>query len=276
MKNFKLLLTAIILFLYITQLQSQNTVLIYTKFPAFLNIEDANKTSVDKKELWQKNGDGYIVDFNDLYNTYISTNNKASFRLSSDKKLSKFITLESNEKVSLYKCLNNEKYCCEKLSDKQKKATEKIYAVAIMKKAATKDDPLIFSDNNIKEYNNPDDISIKWATDGAVSQMYIVDINTVETVWEVNEYNNSVITFEQIKDQLKKPLETGHKYQLNIAIKPPENAVSKKNKFSFDFDITPLAFQTTVHQFPTTESVSIDWNTDHKITKICLMDAKNT
>lgn len=277
MKQCKFLLPVLLLliFLFSLQSQAQNTLLLYTKFPTFLSIEDAKNTGVDKKELWQKNGDGFIVDFNDLYNTFISTNSKASFRLSSDKKLSKFITLEPNEKVSLYKCLNNEKYCCEKLSDKQKKATEKIYAIAIMKKAATKNDPLIFSDNNIKEYNKAEGINIKWKTDGSINQMYIVDINTVETIWEINDFNNSMITFETIKDKLKKPFETGHKYQLNIVIKLPENALSKKNKFSFNFDITPLAFQSAIHQFPTAESVDIGWITDSKISKICLVDANN-
>ena len=268
----KKLILLSVLCLFALHISSQNTLLIYTKFLSDLNFIDESASAVPLKNLWQKDDGGYILNYEDADKTYISSENYANFKLSSQKKLTKLITLEENDKVSLHNCLNNEKYCCERLTDKQKKGTEKLFAVAVMKKSALKDQLLIFDEKNLKEFHHPENISINWKTKAPVKKVYLVDINEIKTIWEASEYTDHSFSYNTLENIAGDVIETGHKYQLNIVVEKDEE---KDEKFTWDFELKPLAFENTEYYFPTAEAVQIKWNTDEKIKSISLEENKN-
>lgn len=249
---------------------AQNTLLIYTKFPNQIMFIDAFNKVIPSKALWNQQDGGYMISYNDPSNTYVEVSDpNAIFKLSDMHKLTKIISLPVKEKMSLQKCFNNEKYCCEQLSDKQKKGTEKLLAISVMKKGVDKSTPVVFSDNNFREISIKENLKIDWQIEGTIKSMYLLDITTLETVWHADNYNANTVTYAQLASGLKKPLEKKHKYQLNIVLNNDQNADAK---YVYEFDYKDLAFETQEYHFVTSEAVKISWNTQLKIKKAYIRD----
>ncbi|MFQ3578994.1 MAG: hypothetical protein SNJ71_02500 [Bacteroidales bacterium] len=246
---------------------SQNTLIVYTKFPTQLNFIDAFNKVIPKKPIWNAHDGGYVVNYDDLENTYITAENTdISFKLSDKSKLTNLISLESNSRVSVQKCFTSEKYCCEKLSDKQKKGTEKIMAISVMKKAAVQSMPIIFSETSKNKIYKKEDLFVSWSTQLTIKNIYIVDLNTLDIIWKADNYTLNNVTYSKIKNELTKPLITDHKYQLSIITN------TEDIKTNFDFEYSDLIFLPSDYNFPTQDAVVIQWESTSKITKITLVD----
>ncbi|MBK8806052.1 MAG: hypothetical protein IPO21_05140 [Bacteroidales bacterium] len=269
MRSFKVLAMSLLI-LTIWGAGAQNTLLVYTKYPSQLNFIDAFNKVIPKKPIWSETDGGYIINLKDLDNTYVTTTDaSASFKLSSNEQLTKAISLDINKKVALQKLFTNEKYCCEKLSEKQKKGTEKIYAVSVMKKGEKKYDPLEFLAQNNNEVCYLDSIAIAWKTLGEIKSIYLLDVNTLETVWESDTYNDSELTYNKIKSMLKREFLKNHKYQINIVLKNQDPEV----KYSYEFDYSDLAFNSQLYHFPSQENVSISWQSVQKVAKLQVVES---
>lgn len=247
---------------------AQNTLLIYTKFPNQIMFIDAFNKVIPSKALWNQQDGGYMISYNDPNDTYVEVSDpNAIFKLSDMHKLTKIISLPLKEKMSLQKCFNNEKYCCEQLSDKQKKGTEKLLAISVMKKGVDKVTPVIFSEKNFNEISVKENLKIDWQISGVIKTMYLIDITTLETIWQTDGFKSTELTYALLANGLKKPLEKKHKYQLNIVLDNDQNADAK---YVYEFDYKDLAFETQDYHFVTEEAIKINWNTQQKIKKAYL------
>ena len=142
---------------------SQQSILLYTNYPSSIKIIENDKL-IKTTPIWEKNAGGYIIDINNEAKTLVTADNDIFFKLSNNNKTTKKIRLPKGNKLSIYQCLNSEEYCCERLTTKQQSATKKIYAVALMKKSATKNKTVIFN-NLTNEFINKNDINFCWETD---------------------------------------------------------------------------------------------------------------
>lgn len=252
---------------------AQNTLLVYTKFPSQLNFIDAFNKVIPKKAIWSEKDGGYIVNIADLENTFIQSNDpNVSFKLSNTTQITKLISLEGNNKIALEKLFTNEKYCCERLSDKQKNGTEKILAMSVMKKGDNKLEPVIYDEQIFSEICNIEELNISWKTAGEIKQIYLVDVNNVKTIWLSDNYNSNSLTYENIKSQLTTQFEKNHKYQLNILLKNQDPEV----KYVYEFDYSELAFLTQEYHFTSQDAVKIDWKTSQMVTSLLLKNSSNS
>lgn len=247
---------------------AQNTLLVYTRYPTQLNFIDAFNKVLPKKAMWNEKDGGFVLNYDELDNTFISAEQSANFKLSNNSQLTKLIALQANDKISLQKCFTSEKYCCEQLNDKQKKGTEKILAVAVMKKSADKNLPVVFQDAIKKEISSMNDMSVAWTTLSAIKEVYLVDVNTLDIVWKKNDFAGDNIEYQDIAGELTKPMEMNHTYQFGIIL-----ASDTDNKYTFDFNLKDLAFQSLDYHFVSDEVVKIGWATDKKIANISLLES---
>lgn len=251
----------------VLNIKCQNTVLLYTSYPTQLNFIDAFNKSIPKQALWHKDDGGYILNIENLENTFVIANDEnANFKLSNNSKLTKLISLQANNKQSIDKFFRSEKYCCVKLTDKQKKGTEKLFAVAVMKKSKTGYKNLEFAADNKTEITEIADFTLQWNSTLPVKHIYLTDINTLDIVWETKQYSNNNIKLSDFVSP--KDFVYGHKYQLAIVIQNKDS----EEKYSFEFDYNNLAFTTHEFYFPTTEALNIAWQTNEQIAEISLKD----
>ena len=270
MKTVKYLLLAGLLFAVFTQSKSQNTLLLFTKTPMLVNVSDETNVNVPKKPIWSNNDGGYVLNYNNMYKTFLSSKESIQVKLSDKDKTTKSIALQANQKVSLYKCMNSDQFCCDKLSEKQKKGTKKLYAVAVMKKAIERQRSVIFPESNPHGFLAPEDFSLTWSCENNIEEIYLVDVNSTETIWAEGAIDGSVLTYEMIKDNLDKPLQAGHRYILNIVTDKTDDTSVTNKKHVFEFDIQPFVYITNAYYFPTKQALNIEWNTNLDVSGIQL------
>jgi len=247
---------------------SQNTLLVYTKYPSQLSFIDAFNKVLPSKAVWNQQDGGYVLNYDDLENTYVSSSTQAaSFKLSNSSKLTKLIALQANDKVSLQKCFTSEKYCCEQLNDKQKKGTEKILAVAIMKKSADKNLPLSFETADNLEITDIQELLVAWTAKIPVKEAYIVDVSDLSIVWQQDNYALNKISYQNISPSLKKNFAMNHKYQLGIVLDD-----NSGKKYTFDFDLKDVAFKTRDYNFATVEVANISWASNKPVSSVSIVD----
>lgn len=267
MKHIYLLVIAICC--SIASVNAQNTLLVYTKWPSKLNFIDAFNKVIPVQNIWSEEEGGFVLSYEELATTYVTASDFASFKLSDQVKLTKLIALSKDSKISLQKCFTNEKYCCEKLTDKQKKGTEKLYAVALMKKGHSLNLPIVFDEKSTKGVNSLNDVFIKWESKLTVEKVYIIDVNTLETVFEKDAPQTSQLTYEDLKSASKDFLKNHH-YQLSVVLKQANNTLVKHK---FDFAFNDLTFNSDNYHISSKESFDISWKTDEKVKKIEVIDS---
>jgi len=259
---------AIILFLTMTIVRSfaftQNTLLVYTKFPLHLNFIDLNNSTIEKKAIWSEEEGGYIINVENVEKTYVQSNDDATFfKLSDQERVTKLIALPSNDKLSLEQCFSSEKYCCEKLTDKQRKSTEKIFAIAVMKKDAQKVEYFSFTQPSHQFLKN-EDITFNWTSNAEIQKAYIVDVESLDIVYEsTNVETNSFTLPNDIKT-----LEDS-KYQFAIEFKEPQY-----KKQTIDFSIQDVAFTSMEYYLPSQKTATISWKSTKPIENICVINTK--
>ncbi len=242
-----------------------------------------NKKTNKKQSIstWNKTGGGFLIEVDNLTDIYLETEKTSIFRLFSlEKKLStKWIEISKGKSISLQDCFTKHKG--DALSDKDmlKSASEFLvsnYMGNPMYEETTalrgNEDKLTFSDKNSKEFFNKDEIEIKWDTKLKIRHIYIVDITAPTIIWKSENYPSTTLNIEQIKNDLKKPLESGHQYQINIVLENPHDANMEGEKYSFEFALKPLIFNTKNDPayFLAKDSINIEWKTKLNIKKICL------
>lgn len=246
---------------------AQNTLLVYTKFPTHLNFVDGSNNSIPVTSIWNQADGGLVLNFQKLENTFVVADEMVNFKLSDQNRLTKLIALDTQNKISLHKCFTSEKYCCEKLTDKQKKGTEKLLAVSVMKKSVADHSPLIFAPENLTQIQDLTELEVNWATENSIKEIYLVDITDLETIWQSESFTSSVFKASDLHIGDVK-LKKDHKYQLNIQLNTPN---PEAGKFSYEFDYTNLAFESNHYHFPTKQAVSVDWRTKENVSKATLL-----
>jgi len=260
--------TVIAIITCIHSTQAQNTLLVYTKFPTHINFVDESDKPIQTHSIWNQSKGGFMINYDNLENTYVVADELVNFKLSNQSRLTKLIALDSQNKMSLYKCFTSEKYCCEKLTDKQKKGTEKLLAVSVMKKSATKNAPLIFSDTSLDQIYTAKELSISWATEKDITDIYLVDITELKTIWQSKVFTSSALKATDLSAQ-NINLKKGHTYQLNIQLQTPN---PEAGKFSFEFEYRNVAFNCNNYLFATKDAILIGWRTDGSIAQLSLSD----
>jgi len=271
----KKILSIILIFLFVNTF-SQQSILLYTNFPSNIKVFENNK-AIKRTPIWEENAGGYIIDINNEAKTLISAEGNINFKLSNDNKTTKKITLSDGESLSIYKCLNNEKYCCERLTTKQQSATKKIYAVSLMKKSAMKNKTVIFNDIT-NEFTSKNDIKLSWKTDSIIKFISIYDVNTMDIIYEKDIKNNiDSIDYYFIKNDLKQDLKDNNKYILKIITRNLQDPINEIKESSYEFSIKSLAFYKKQYYFSTFEAVDIKWKSTIDIKTISLIEkASNT
>lgn len=237
-----------------------------------------------KKEListWNKTGGGFLIEVDNIKDVQIVTEKTSIFRLFSiEKKMStKWIEISKDKSMTIQDCFT--KFPGDAMSDKDmlKSASEFLvsnYLGNPMYEETTalrgNEDKLTFSDKNAKEFFKNEDIEIKWDTKLKIKQIYIVDITSPAMIWKSENYPSTAIKFEQIKSEVKKPLETGHQYQVNIVLENPHDANIEGEKYSYEFALKPLVFdaKNDPAYFLAKDSINIFWKTKYNIKKIAL------
>lgn len=256
-------ITFFAILLVFTYTKAQNTLLVYTKFPSQLNFIDINNSSIEKKAIWSDKEGGYIINVDQVENTYVESNEDAIFfKLSDQERVTKLIALPSNDRLSLEKCFSSEKYCCEKLTDKQRKSTEKIYAVAVMKKDAETVDYFSFN-NPEQEFLPTEDILFSWKSNAEISKLYIVDIKTFDIVYENDNITSNYLTFRSDSKKIK-PSE----YQLAIEFKE-----AQYKKQTTDFAIKELVFDNKNYYLPSQKNGTISWKSNLPIKSVSIKES---
>lgn len=246
----------------------QRTLLLFTKTPDLMKIFD-NKSELSKTPIWNKEKGGYLFELVNDETTLIEAKDNVTFKLSSQKTITKNIDLNKGSNISIYKCLNNERYCCESLNEKQEYATKKIYSMAVMKRSALQKKMLYFNNLNNSFLVN-DNAEISWTTDSLITNASITDVNTMNIIWEVKKWENKSINLAEINKE--KGLLPQHKYILTLSVKNSSNGVNGTEEFNYEFEINNFAFETTESYFPTKSGVEISWNTIEKIKSVALIN----
>jgi len=249
---------------------AQQSILLFTNFPSSIKIMENNKL-ISTSPIWEKNAGGYIIDVNNEAKTLVAADGDIYFKLSNDNKTTKKIRLQKGGKLSIYKCLNSEEYCCERLTTKQQSATKKIYAVALMKKSAMRNKTVIFN-NLTDEFINKDDIKFSWKTDSILKSISIYDVSSMDVIYE-KEFDNDIfsIDYNFIKDDLKHDLLFNNKYVLKIITRNLANPITKMKESSYGFSLKPIAFNNKQYYFSTFEAVNIEWATNDSIRNMILV-----
>lgn len=248
---------------------AQNTLLVYTKWPSKLNFIDAFNKIIPFQSVWNEDEGGFEISYEDLENTYVTTSDFASFKLSDQVKLTKLIAMSKDSKISLHQCFTNEKYCCEKLTDKQKKGTEKLYAVALMKKGHKLNLPITFSEGSTQSVIALEDVLLEWKSKLPVKSITILDVNSLKTVYDVEYPSMNRINYsnlEKVKDQFQ----SGHQYQLSVAL---EQADKTTVKHHFDFKIEKLSFVGEEYHIPSKEVMEFNWKTSSGVKNVQIVDS---
>ncbi len=244
-------------------------------------------TKTGKKQpisTWNKTGGGFLIEVDNLKDMAIVTDKTSIFRLFSleKKQSTKWIEITKEKVLSIQDCFT--KYAGDAMSDKDmlKSASEFLvsnYLGNPMYEETSalrgSEDKLIFSDKNSKEFFNNEDIEVKWDTKLKIKNIYIVDITAPGVIWKSDNFSTTDIKFEQIKNELKKPLETGHQYQINIVLENPHDANMEGEKYAFEFALKPLLFnaKNDPTYFLAKDSINISWKTKCNVKKLTL---KNT
>lgn len=252
----------------------QNSILLYTNFPESITFTDVDNKDLPKKPLWNKDKGGFLIENDNAGDTYIKTDNNATFKLSNQKQTTKIISLKKDEKIELNECFRNNLYCCEKLTEKQEKATEKIFAVSLMKKAINLKKALVFNQESYC-FLSTEEINILWETDSLINKIEIIDINNLEIVYQSNDYKFNGLKSNRLNDGLKKGLIVGNSYLLNIYTKDLSVFPEKVQKHSVQFDLKPIVFENTSYYFNSLKTINIKWNSINKTTKVRLYNVKD-
>lgn len=288
MKNFKLFS-----FLAFLAIISMSNIDCFAKSKLIIQSKDdirqlyLKNIKTNKKQpisTWNKTGGGFLIEVDNLKDFHIVTDKNSIFRLFSleKKQSTKWIEITKDKSISIQDCFT--KYLGDVMSDKDmlKSASEFMvsnYLGNPMYEETTalrgSDDKLTFSDKNSKEFFNNEDIEIKWDTKLKIRHIYIVDITTPNVIWKSDNFPSTTIKFEQIKNELKKPLESGHQYQINIVLENPHDANMEGEKYAFEFALRPLMFnaKNDPAYFLAKDSINISWKTKCNIKKLSL---KNT
>jgi hypothetical protein len=268
------ILLVIILSFFSNILFSQKTILLYTNFPSSIKIIENDKL-VNKTPIWTKNEGGYIIDINNDVKTLIFAKENINFKLSNDNSITKEINLGSGENLSIYKCLNSEEYCCERLTTKQQSATKKIYAVSLMKKNANSNKTVVFNELN-HEFITQENVIIEWETDSVIKSISLYDVNSMEIVFEKELKENIYsINYNDIKIESKKELKSNNKYVLKITTRDLQELSTETKESSFEFKISILAFENRQYYYNTFESVKVNWKTKLDINSISIIEKKS-
>lgn len=268
------ILLVIILSFFSNILFSQKTILLYTNFPSSIKIIENDKL-VNKTPIWTKNEGGYIIDINNDVKTLIFAKENINFKLSNDNSITKEINLGSGENLSIYKCLNSEEYCCERLTTKQQSATKKIYAVSLMKKNANSNKTVVFNELN-NEFITQENVIIEWKTDSVIKSISLYDVNSMEIVFEKELKENIYsINYNDIKIESKKELKSNNKYVLKITTRDLQELSTETKESSFEFKISILAFENRQYYYNTFESVKVNWKTKLDINSISIIEKKS-
>ena len=253
--------------LVIFNVGAQQSILLFTRFPANISVHE-NSVPVEKEAIWKQNMGGYLLNINNDSKTIIESSKDLTFKLSNENQTTKDIELEKGSSISVYKCMNNDKYCCEKLSDRQQSATKKIYAVAIMKKSALQNKTVVFESSQ-NSFIQKDDINIQWHTDSIVQKLVLYDVNEMEEILDIAVDDDlKEFSYERFKEDMTGEIKQNHKYVLKVITKNDEDIITGNKESSFPFELNEISFLGTDYYFPTLESVNIAWNTFSKITKL--------
>ncbi|MBI5219230.1 MAG: hypothetical protein HY958_09905 [Bacteroidia bacterium] len=241
-------------------------------------------TKTGKKDVistWNKTGGGFLIEVDNMKDVCIETDKTSIFRLFSleKKQSTKWIEISKGKSISIQECFN--KYMGDAASDKDMKKSASEFLVSNylgnpMYEETTalrgNEDKLTFSDKNSKEFFNNEDIEIKWDTKLKIRHIYIVDITSPNIIWKSDNYPTTTLKFEQIKNEIKKPLETGHQYQINIVLENPHDANMEGEKYAFEFALRPLIFSTKndPSYFLAKDSINISWRTKYNVKNISL------
>lgn len=251
----------------------QNTILLFSNYPSNISIVEKNHKVV-KNPIWENNSGGYILDIKNSEETKISASKNLSFKLSTNNVTTKNIVINKGEELNLHRCLNSQEYCCENLSSKQQSATKKIYSVSLMKKSANKNKVLIFK-NPSNEFFQIEDLFFTWETDSIVSKLSIIEIESLETIFE-KEINDTLssISFSTIKDDLKNKLKLDANYMLKVFTRNLDDNKLGLSENAFPFELKSMAFTNKEYYFPSFESVCINWKSNFKTDSIVISNKK--
>ena len=266
---------SIILTLLVFNSFSQQSILLYTNFPSSIKIMENNKL-LKTTPIWERNAGGYIIDVNNEAKTLVAADGDIFFKLSNDNKTTKKIRLPKGGKLSIYKCLNSEEYCCERLTTKQQSATKKIYAVALMKKSAMRNKTVSFN-NLTNEFINKDDVRFSWKTDSILKSISIYDVVSMDVIYE-KEFNDNIysIDYNTIKKDLKQDLKQNNKYVLKVITRNLADPITELKESSYGFNLKSIAFENKQYYFSTFEAVDIKWNTKQKVKSLLLIEKKSS
>jgi len=248
---------------------AQNTLLVYTKWPSKLNFIDAFNKVIPFHSVWNEEEGGFEISYDELENTYVTTSDFASFKLSDQIKLTKLIAMSKDSKISLHQCFTNEKYCCEKLTDKQKKGTEKLYAVALMKKGHKLNKPIYFTESSTQSVSKIEDLKLEWESKLVVKSISILDVNNLETIYELDAPAISSLGYEQLKE-VKDKFDNGGQYQLSAVL---EQANRSTVKHHFNFSLQDLSFNSSEYHIPSKEVLNLGWTSDKTVKNVQIIDS---
>lgn len=250
--------------MYFGVINAQNTLLVYTKFPSQLSFIDVQNNDIPKKAIWSEEEGGYVINFDETGSTFVhSSSDGAIFKLSDQSKVTKLIAMPADDKISLEKCFSDQKYCCDKLTDKQRKSTEKIYAVAVMKKDANMVEYFAYT-NTTTQFSSAEEVNLKWYTDKEISKVYIVDLESLETVFESSDVSKEGLSLEGKGLKLKES-----NYQIAVEFKEIQY-----KKQTLNFEINGVAFQNDEYYLPSQKKGIISWKTQEKISSLVVLNTE--
>ncbi len=243
-----------------------------------LRIKDARTGIVTTIPVWNKSGNGYLIETNNLSRSIIQARQTNTFHLYnlSTKESTQWIVLQKNEEISMKECFNEHlagQYGKTSFLQRSSRLFNQTLGGFLLSSntifSKNKLAPLRFHKSNKHYFINKQDIKICWDAEYAIKSISIMEDRHDYLIWNSTGYKKNCLTYQDLQQNLSEPLKSKIIYKILIELDSPD----PENFFYYQFSIVPFTFITSnPAYFIYKDSVEIKWETQKNIKKIFIKD----
>ena len=250
-----------------------------------LSLKNVKTGKIIEISTWNKTGGGFLIEVDDTKNTHIITQKTSIFRLLSieKKQTTTWIEIIKGKSISIDNCFNKHKGS--KMSKDEILSTasefivsnylsDPLYEETLALRGS--EDQLTFSKSDKTEFNKINDVVIKWDTKKKIKTIELIDMTSAKKIWNNNNQKENAFILSKISDSIISKIKFDHQYKLNITLKNEHDKELDGEKFSYNFSLLSLLFNSknTPAYFIAKDSINISWQSNLKINNISLIDNK--